>query len=145
MYVLDTNVISELMRPTPDRAVLDWLAGHDPALARMTSISRAEIRYGLERLPSGERRTQLTGRAERLFADIGDQLLDFDSRAADLYGRIVAERERAGAPISVLDAQIAAITLAHEATLVTRNTTDSRGVVLIVHDPWRPLPPRPRR
>lgn len=136
MLVLDTNVVSELMRPQPAVAVLSWLAPHAPRELRMTVITRAEIRYGIARLPRGQRRAELQARADALFEDIGELTLDFDSRAADVYGLLVADRERQGSPISVPDAQIAAITLTREGELVTRNVTDFVGCGLVVHDPW---------
>jgi len=144
VFVLDTNVISELMRPRPDPAVSGWLAAHGGSRVSITSISRAEIRYGIARLDTGERRDDLTARADATFAEIGSATLDFDAAAADRYGALVAERERIGRPISVLDGQIAAIALANGADVVTRNARDFDDCGLKVHNPWSPLPPRPR-
>lgn len=140
MLILDTNVVSELMRPRPDTGVLSWLSAYVPQELRMTVVTRAEIRYGLARLPAGRRRTGLTARAEDLFADSDRLTFDFDTRAADLYGDLVANRERQGLPISVPDAQIAAIARTHECELATRNVSDFVGCGLVVHDPWNPAP-----
>ncbi|WP_166870896.1 type II toxin-antitoxin system VapC family toxin [Salinibacterium sp. ZJ450] len=122
MIVLDTNVFSALI--SADSSVLDpWLATVSGTDLFTTVITRAEIRYGLERLPHGTRRKDLAARADALFGEIADRLLVFDGAAADRYGALVASRER-GRPISVPDAQIASITFIHRATLATRNVKD---------------------
>lgn len=145
MLVLDTNVLSELMRPQPATQVTAWLRSRGVHALRTTAISRAEIRYGIARLDAGTRRQALAERAESVFGEISELILDFDSRAADVYGDLVARRQGDGRPISVLDAQIAAITRVHGGELVSRNVADFEGCGLTVHDPWGALPPRPRR
>lgn len=144
MIVLDTNVLSELMRPQPDARVLDWLSARHPGELRMTAISRAEIRYGLAAMPMGARRDDLTARAEELFDALGEITQSFDTRAADRYGRLVAKRQQAGTPIAVLDAQIAAIASVLDAAVATRNTADFRDLGITIHNPWTPMPTRPR-
>lgn len=135
MIVIDTNVISEMMRQDPDARVLDWAA----AAGRLhtTAITLAEIEYGLARLPAGRRKDQLTASATDTFADFEDVVLPFDTRAARRYGRIVVDREAAGLPISSADAQIAAVCAAHNAALATRNTSDFEMTGIRVINPWQ--------
>ncbi|MBL5973538.1 MAG: type II toxin-antitoxin system VapC family toxin [Candidatus Leucobacter sulfamidivorax] len=122
MIVLDTNVVSALMRPDLDPAIARWIAEHDPSEFVLTAVTRAEIRYGIARLPAGQRRERLRHAADALFAAQAGRILPFDERAADLYGDIIAQREATGRPIGVLDAQIAAIARAHDAVIATRDT-----------------------
>jgi predicted nucleic acid-binding protein len=109
MILLDANVISELMRPRPEARVEAWLAAQSPADCFLSAITEAELRYGIEILPSGQRRQQfqiaLTGTLE---VDLAGRILSFDSAAANAYATI-ADRRQAGRPISQMDAQIAAI------------------------------------
>jgi hypothetical protein len=134
--VLDTNVISELMRPTPDERVEHWVGRLVPAAVCTTSVTLAEVRLGIARLPSGRRRGLLADAADQVFATFADRVLPFDAAAASRYADIVVERERAGAPISGLDAQIAAICRTHRAALATRNTDDFDQLGLDLIDPW---------
>jgi len=137
VIVVDTNVVSALM--SSRAAALDpWLERIDGSSLFTTAITRAEIRYGIARLPDGRRRDDLMARAEALFDETAERILPFDSAAADRYGRIVASRERAGRPISIADAQIAAIAAAHRATVATRNTGDFTGTGVGVVDPFDP-------
>lgn len=136
MIIVDTNVLSEMMRPQLDPSVEVWLASIDAGSLYYTTITRAEIRYGLARLSDGRRRADLTIRAEGLFADAADRLCVFDAAAADRYGRIVAGREARGLPISVPDAQIAAIVAARDASVATRNTADFMHCGIAVINPW---------
>lgn len=121
MILLDTNVISALMMPEPDPVVASWLAAQDPADLALTTVTRAEIRYGLARLPEGARRERLRLAAERFFDSQQERTMPFDVAAADAYGEIVAARERLGRPIGVLDAQIAAIARVRLARVATRD------------------------
>lgn len=135
MILLDTNVFSALM--STGTSVLDpWLATVSGTDLFTTVITRAEIRYGLERLPHGTRRTDLAARADALFGEIADRLLVFDGAAADRYGALVAARERSGRPISVPDAQIASIAFVHRATLATRNVKDFADTGVPVVNPF---------
>ncbi len=135
MIVIDTNVFSALM--SKGSSALDpWLATTTASQLFTTVITRAEIRYGLERMPPGARRTDLIERAELLFADIADRMLVFDEAAADRYGVLVASRERAGRPISVPDAQIASIARVHRAAVATRNLRDFADTGVHVIDPF---------
>lgn len=141
MIVLDTNVVSALMTSRAD-ALDGWIAEVDGASLFTTAITRAEIRYGIARLPEGARRTELASRADALFEETADRILPFDSRAADRYGVLVADRERAGRPISVPDAQVAAIALVHRAIVATRNTRDFSGTGVRLVNPFpRDTPP----
>ena len=137
MIVLDTNVVSELMRAAPAPAVLSWLAEHRASDVYTTAITVAEIRYGISRLPGGRRRDGLQQAADEIFAAFPDQVLPFDLRAATAYADLVAQRESTGNPISGFDAQIAAICRTHLATLATRNIADFTGTGVATVDPWQ--------
>ena len=136
MIVLDTNVVSELMRPSPATAVVAWLGQQARGSLTTTAVTVAEIGFGLARLPAGRRATQLQQVAVDVLAAFPGQVLAFDAAAAALYGEIAAARERAGNLVDALDAQIAAICRSCAATLATRNTKDfvDTGVELL--DPW---------
>jgi toxin FitB len=137
MIIADTNVLSELMKVSPDPAVLAW-AGRQP-LVRLftTTITMAEVLYGVERLPSGKRRTGLASEAERTFRqDFAGRILTFDVDAAAAYARIVVAQAKSGHPMNVLDAQIAAIALCRGAKLATRNTRDFEGAGVDLINPW---------
>lgn len=138
MIIVDTNVVSELMRPQPSPAVVEWVESRPPRDLYTTAITVAEIRDGIERLPEGQRRDLLATTAAELFTSFGEHVLAFDNRAAARYGKIVADRERSGTPISGFDAQIAAICQAHDATLATRNRKDFDGTGVEVANPWQP-------
>ncbi len=134
MIVLDTNVISEVMRPQPSPAVLAWLnQQHSPYLF-ITSVSIAEIGYGLRVLPDGQRRRILQNRFEQFIAQGFEyRILNFDNLAARVYADIMGVRKEMGYPMSFPDAQIAAITRTHNFNLATRNIKDfeSCGIDLI--------------
>ncbi len=134
--MLDTNVISELMRPEPNSGVVAWVTRLSPAAVCTTAVSLAEVRFGIARLPSGRRRALLNAAADDVFVTFADQVLPFDAVAARQYADVVVERERAGAPISGFDAQIAAICRANRAALATRNTSDFDRLGLNLIDPW---------
>jgi toxin FitB len=134
VIVVDTNVVSEIMRDAPDPHVAAWAAG--VGLVHTTAVTLAEIEYGIARLPDGRRRNDLALVASRVFADLGDLVLPFDADAARQYAGIVAGRERAGRPIDVPDAQIAAVCASRGALLATRNIADFDGVGLDLLDPW---------
>ena len=137
MIVLDTNVVSELMRPSPDTAVVTWLRQQARGSLVTTAITVAEIRFGLARLPVGRRAIELRQLADEVLGAFPAQVLPFDTAAAELYGDIAAARERDGRPVDALDAQIAAISRAHSASLATRNIRDFVGTGVELLDPWR--------
>jgi predicted nucleic acid-binding protein len=137
VIVLDTNVVSELMRSSPSPGVAGWVRGCEPGELFTTAITTAEVLYGVERLPDGRRKTLLAGMAKDVFTIFADQVLAFDASAAAQYAAVVSLRERMGAPIDGFDAQIAAICRSHGATLATRNGEDFEGAGVAVVDPWR--------
>ncbi len=142
MIVVDTNVVSELMRPSPSAVVVDWVRRSEQALYT-TSITLAEIGYGIERLADGRRKQLLRSTAEEVFADFAERVLAFDAEAAFAYATIVSSRDRAGLPIDGFDAQIAAICSVHRAALATRNVKDFQDTAIDVIDPWQPDPHAP--
>jgi predicted nucleic acid-binding protein len=139
VIALDTNVISELARREPDPGVLAWLDSLEVSDVVTTSITAAELRYGVARLPDGRRKRELAMVIRGILTeDFGGRVLPFDERASVRYADIVAGRERAGKPIGIADAQIAAICQDLGAILATRNIPDfgETGIELI--DPWKP-------
>lgn len=137
MIVLDTNVLSELMRATPAENVVRWVAAQPASRLHIASVTEAEILHGIMLLPQGKKRSAIQAAAESMFAgDFGGRILAFDSAAARSYAQIASERKRAGRPISQFDAQIAAIALSARATIATRNVEDFEGCGVKVADPW---------
>jgi len=138
MIILDTNVVSELLRAAPAPTVEAWMAGQDGADTDLTAISEAELRDGLAIRANGKRSRLLAKAADGMLReDFRRRTLPFDSAAADEYARIRAARKAAGRPISPFDCQIAAIARAHGAAMATRNTDDFAGCGVAVIDPWR--------
>lgn len=136
MIVLDTDVVSELMRRDPDHRVREWIQAQVPAQLWTTSVTVAEVRYGIARLPANRRRELLSSAAEDVFGRFADRVLPFDVTAARSYPEVVVERAAVGSPISGFDAQIAAICRVSDAVLATRNTADFDDVGLHLVDPW---------
>ncbi len=137
MIVLDTNVVSELLRSAPATQVEAWLSAQDGAMVYFTAVGEAELRHGVAILPAGRRRTALASAIENILEeDFRDRILPFDRAAARAYAAIAAKRRAAGRPISQFDCQIAAIARAHEADVATRNTGDYEGCGIKVIDPW---------
>lgn len=137
MVLLDTNVISELMRPEPEAAVLAWADQLDPDAVGITAMNEAEILHGLARLADGRRRAALQQRWDNLVADLfAGRVVPFDRAAAHWYAALLRQRSRIGRPMATADAVIAATALALEATLATRNTTDFEGIDLSLINPW---------
>ena len=137
MIVVDTNVISELMRGEPHPAVLAWVATQPRSQLYTTYVNQAEILYGIAALPEGRRRAALTAAAEAMFAeDFAGRILPFEAQAAARYPDIVLARRQAGNPIEKFDALIAATTLAAGASIATRDTGGFTGCGLTVIDPW---------
>jgi len=137
VIILDTNVISEALKPLPSGAVLRWLAAQTPSAVFTTTITLAEVLYGVEALPPGRRRTRLLAAVEKMFAEgFEGRILPFDEDAARVFASLVASRDRAGRPISQFDAMIAAIARSHRAAVATRNTADFDRCGISVIDPW---------
>ena len=136
MFVIDTNVASELMRPQPMPSVVAWIAERDAQEMYLTAVSEAELRYGVAIMPVGRRRTTLEAAMIR-WLDHGfkKRILPFDS-AARAYAEVATERRHAGRPIGEADCQIAAICRARGAVLVTRNMRDFQCTGIEVVDPW---------
>lgn len=125
MILLDTNVISAVMMPAPPGPVLRWLNERETAGLYLSTITLAEIGYGLRVLPDGKRRRDLEDRFARFIAEGFEQrILPFDEAAALIYGEIMAHRKGLGRPLGVLDGQIASIARAHGLAVATRNTRD---------------------
>ena len=138
MIILDTNVLSEVMKPAPATEVLAWLVAQPAASVYTTSITHAEILHGLMLLPPGRRRRALEEAATSMFAeDFGGRVLAFGTEAAPPYALIASRRRRAGRPISHFDAQIAAIALSSGAAIATRNVADFEGCGVALVDPWK--------
>lgn len=140
MIVVDTNVASELMRPAPSPVVAAWVRSRNPTDLYTTSITLAEIRFGIERLPAGYRKDQLSATAAEVFVAFADHVLPFDAEAAAEYAVMVSRRERAGAPIDGFDAQISSICRTRRAALATRNIRDFENTGIDVIDPWKGTP-----
>lgn len=137
MFILDTNIISELMRDHPNPAVLAWL---DARLSRelfVTAVTEAEVYTGLAFLPSGTRRRHLTVAADRAFGGLfKGRILPFDSSAARFYAESVAACRAAGRPISQSDGQISAIVQSRGMVLVTRNVRHFEDMGIDLYNPW---------
>ncbi len=137
MIILDTNVLSALMRSTPEPPVVAWLDGQATESVWLTSITVFESRLGLALLPPGKRRRSLEDSFERLLADdLGQRVLPFDAEAAAQAAFIGAARQRAGRPVDMRDTQIAGIAVARRATLVTRNLRHFDDLPTPVISPW---------
>ena len=137
MIVLDTNVVSELMRPDPSSEVVDWVARQAVPRLHLSTISESELRYGVETLPAVERRTRLLDEVEGMLSeDFAGRILPFDSAAAHAYAVIAAARRAAGRPINHADCQIAAIARCRGASVATRDVADFEGSGIDVIDPW---------
>jgi predicted nucleic acid-binding protein len=137
MIVIDTNVVSELMRPAPAQAVLDWFGGQDPSVLYLSAVSEAELRRGVAILPEGRRRDALHEAIDAMVTeDFTGRVLAFDGAAAVTFATVFAERRAAGRPISFPDCQIAAIARAHGAAVATRNTGDFEECGIAVLNPW---------
>jgi toxin FitB len=138
MIVVDTDVVSELMRPRPSASVLEWLDRNPSRDTWLTSISVAELLYGVTRLPVGVRKTGLElAVIDVVEKDFARRILSFDLTAARYYGELVAARERLGRPIAIADAMIASIAVSVGATaLATRNVRDFAHTGLALINPW---------
>ena len=134
MIVLDTNVVSEMMKPSPKPSLVDWLNRQETATLYLSTITLAEIGYGLHAMPDGQRRRSLEDRFEEFIAEGFDQrILGFDRVSACAYGELMGRRKTLGRPMSILDGQIASIARANRFAIATRNVHDFEecGVSLI--------------
>lgn len=136
MIALDSNVLSELMRSTPSDAVVNWMQAQPADQLCTTSVTVAEIRYGVARLPAGYRRTALAAAVKDVFELFSELVLAFDADAARHYADVVVERNQMGAPISGFDAQIAAICRSRRVVLATHNIDDFDHLGLDLLNPW---------
>jgi hypothetical protein len=139
VIVLDTNVVSEPLKPEPDAGVLAWLDAQAPASLYLTSITVAELLAGIAALPAGRRRNRLTQLvATRVLALFEGRILSFDMQAAHALAGVQAGAQGAGNPIGFADAAIASIVAAHGFALATRNVREFRGAGIGIIDPWAP-------
>ena len=137
MIVLDTNVVSELMRPSPSPTVIQWVAAHDAAHLFLTAVGEAELRAGIAAMPAGRRRDGIASAVEAMLTeDFAGRILAFDSQAARSYAAIVAARRRSGRPLAQFDGQIAAIARSRRMAVATRNTRDFEDTGVDLIDPW---------
>jgi predicted nucleic acid-binding protein len=137
MIILDTNVLSALMRTVPDAHVVAWLDRQPAESVWITSITLFEAYLGLALLPSGRRRRTLEAAFARLLQeDLENRVLDFDSAAATEAASLAAARQKNGRPVELRDTQIAGIALARRATLATRNVRHFRDLRILIVDPW---------
>lgn len=137
MIILDTNIISELMKTSPDQRVIDWLDHQDAITLFTTSVTIAEITYGLDVLPEGKRRDYLEAAFNQVLIDaFKHRVLMFDKSAALIYGKLMGDRKRLGHPLSILDGQIASIAKSNQMALATRNTRDFVNCELMLINPF---------
>ena len=137
--IVDTDVLSELMKREPMPVVEQWLVAQPPASLFTTSITKAEVLFGIALLPAGARRDALEEAVAAMFEeDFGGRVLPFDGAAAYDYAVIASHRRQAGKPISQFDAQIAAIARSRGAAIATRNVSDFENCGIDVHNPWGP-------
>jgi toxin FitB len=137
MILLDTNIVSEMMKPLPNTKVVDWLNRQDSSALYLSTPTVAEVWFGIAALPVGKRRRALdTGFARLTAEEFEGRIWTFDTEAAAAYGRIMAKRRAKGRPLSVMDGQIAAIAKARNATVATRNVRDFAGCGVKVANPF---------
>lgn len=137
MIVLDTNVVSELMRTGPDANVVDWVGGQAAINLYLSTVSEAELRFGVAILPAGARRERLAAEVEGMLReDFAGRVLPFDSAAAQAYAVIAASRRAAGRPINHADCQVAAIARSRGASVATRDMADFEGSGIDLINPW---------
>ena len=140
-FLLDTNVVSEWVRPRPEPRVVGWLADVDEDLVFLSVVTVGELRHGVDRLAAGRRRTRLDEWLRQdLVQRFDGRVISIDAAVADAWGAIVARRDRSGRPIGVMDAFMAATAAVHNLTLVTRNAADFASSVASVFDPWTQVP-----
>ena len=135
MILVDTNVLSEVTKPRPEPRVIAWLERNEPSLA-LPTIALAEPRYGIARLPDGQRRSRLLRFWDAMRSGFRGRIFSFDGRAAEQYGDTAAAAERAGRRLSLQDGQIAAIALVHGMSVATRNVADFEAAGVGIVNPW---------
>ena len=141
MIVLDTNVLSEILRPVPEGRVLGWIAMQPRSALFTTTVVEGEILYGVRLLPDGARRDALMKAVRAIFAeDFAGRVLPFDRDAAAAYAELAAARRLAGRPISQFEAMIAAVASSRGARLATRNTKDFADSGIDLVNPWTNVP-----
>jgi len=137
MIVLDTNVLSEALKPSPSGMVLRWLAAQESSAVFISTITQAEVLYGIEVLPAGKRKMRLAAVIEKLFSEeFQGRILSFDEDSARVLSKIVTGRETAGRPISQFDAMIAAIARSRGAAVATRHINHFEHCGIRVINPW---------
>ncbi len=137
MIVLDTNVVSEVMRPEPNARVLDWLDAQLAETLYITSITWAELTLGLESMPAGKRKNSLVDSLKAIRSEIfGDRILPFDEAAAAHYGKLMVMTQKKGQILGMPDGQIAAIAVAQRMIVATRDASPFKAAGLRVIDPW---------
>lgn len=137
MLVLDTNMLSEMMRAEPEPKIADWIVRQPSDALFTAAMCQAEILAGLAIIPSGRRRADLEGAARAMFADdFAGRVLPFDTEAASTYAEIFAARRKLGRPSGTIDLMLAAIARARRASVVTRNVADFEGVGVTIVNPW---------
>lgn len=138
MFVLDTNVVSELMRPKPHPVIASWIAERATSSLFLTAVTEAELRFGLAIMPTGRHREGLASALERMLkTGFANRVLPFDSNAARSYAEIAAARRRVGRPILGADCQIAAIARSQGMAVATRNVRDFEDAEIEIYDPWK--------
>ena len=147
MFILDTNVVSELMRPAPDPAIASWVAERATSSLFLTAVTEAELRFGLAVMPPGKRRDGLAAGLKRMLeTGFANRILPFDSAAARAYAVIAAKRRFAGRAAAPADCQIAAIARARGMAVATRNIRDFEDMGIAIVDPWNgAIAERPKR
>ena len=136
MIILDTNVLSALMRQTPDQHVIEWLDRQPRTSVWTTAVTILEIRFGLQIMATGKRRSLLIQAFQTALDAMGNHIVSFDAAAATTAAELMAARQKRGRPGDLRDTMIAGIVLAHRATLVTRNTTHFEDLPVPVINPW---------
>ena len=137
MIILNTNVVSELMRPSPAESVVKWVSEQGTSNLYISTITEAELRYGVEIMPAGRRRDGLCAAMEAMFReDFAGRILPFDRSSAQAYAMIAAKRRSKGHPINHADCQIAAVARSIGASVATRDVSDVAGCGIEVINPW---------
>jgi predicted nucleic acid-binding protein len=136
MIILDTNVLSEVLNPKPSERVITWLSAQPPGTVCLTTVTQAEMLYGLALLPAGRRRDRLTAAIDQVFLEFEDRILSFDQQAARTFGKLMALRQAAGKPISQFDGMIVAVAHSRSFAVATRNTRDFEGCGVRLINPW---------
>lgn len=136
MYLLDTCVLSELVKRDPNTSVIAWLAAASDEALRISVISLGELEHGVERLSEGKRKAQLTQWLEGLHRQYAPRILDVTPKVAREWGTLMARAEANGVTLPVMDGWIAATARVHGYSIATRNVSDFVGVGVPVHDPW---------